>query len=101
MKKEIVDVISAMEPDKSPGSDGFSIHFYRFCWNVIKSYLFHMISAFHKKAKVGGCTNSTFLAIILKEVNPTTFDRFPPISICNASYKLLAKLLGNKLKPLL
>ena len=60
-----------------------------------------MISAFLKKAKVGGCTNSTFLALIPKEANPTNFDRFRPISLCNASYKLLSKLLANRLKPLL
>ena len=60
-----------------------------------------MISAFLKKAKVGGNINSTFLALIPKEVNPAYFDRFRPISPCNASYKILDKLLANRLKPLL
>ena len=30
-EKEVVDIIWAMEPDKAPGPDGFSIHFYRLC----------------------------------------------------------------------
>ena len=60
-----------------------------------------MILSFLKKDKVGGSTNSTFLALIPKEFNPTSFDRFQPISLCNASYKILAKLLANRLKPLL
>ena len=60
-----------------------------------------MITSFLRKAKVGGCTNSTFLALIPKEFNPASFDRFRPISLCNASYKILAKLLANRLKPLL
>ena len=30
-KQEIIDVIWAMEPDKSPGPDGFSFHFYQVC----------------------------------------------------------------------
>ena len=50
---------------------------------------------------MGGCTNSTFLDLIAKEVNPETFDRFRPILFCNASYKILAKLLANCLKLLL
>ena len=50
---------------------------------------------------MGGCKNYTFLALIPKEVNPETFDRFRPISLCNASYKILAKLLANRLKLLL
>ena len=90
-----------MEPDKAPGPDGFSIHFYRVCWPVIKQDLLRMITSFLRKAKVGGCTNSTFLSLIPKEVNPASFDRFRPISLCNASYKILAKLLANRLKPLL
>ena len=100
-EKEIVDVIWAMETDKAPKSDGFSIHFYRVCWNIIKFDFFRMISSFLRKTKVGGCTNSTFVALIPKEVNPTSFDRFLPISFCNAFYKILAKLLANRLKPLL
>ena len=60
-----------------------------------------MIFAFLKKDKVEGNSNSTFLSLIPKEVNPASFDRFRPISLCNASYKILAKLLANRLEPLL
>ena len=35
-EQEISDVIWVMEPDKAPGLDGFSFHFYRVCWNIIK-----------------------------------------------------------------
>ena len=100
-KQYILDVIWAMEPNKALGSDGFSIHFYRVCWNIIKSDLILMVLAFQKKAKVSGCTNSTFLALIPKEVIPSSFDRFQPISLCNSSYNILAKLLANRFKLLL
>ena len=90
-----------MESDKTPTPDGFSFHFSRFCWNIIKIDLICMVIAFQKKANVGACTNSTFLALIPKEVNPSSFDRFRIISMCNASYNILAKLLANRFKLLL
>ena len=101
MEEEIIYVIWSMESDKSPGPDGFSFQFYRVCWTAIKIYLLRMIKAFQLKAKIGGCTNSTFLALITKEVNPTAFERFRPISLCNASYKILSELLANRIKPFL
>ena len=53
------------------------------------------------RANIGGGTNSTYLDLIPKETNPDSFARFWPISLCNASYKIIAKLLANWIKPLL
>ena len=60
-----------------------------------------MVLDFQRKVKLSGCTNSTFLSLIPKDVNPSSFDRFRPISLCNSSYKIIAKLLANRFKPLL
>lgn len=90
-----------MDLDKAHGPDRFTIHFYKTCWDIIKEDLLKMIKGFMKKAKVGGGTNSTYLALIPKETNPKTFARFRPISLCNASYKIIAKLLATRMKPLL
>eukprot|EP00253_Pinus_taeda_P002562 PITA_02562 len=89
-EEEIIKVIWSMDSDKAPGPDGFTIHFYKTCWDIIKVDLLKMIKGFMKKAKVGGGTNSTYLALIPKETNPKTFGIFRPISLCNASYKILA-----------
>lgn len=51
--------------------------------------------------KIGGNTNSSFLALIPKETNPTTFSRFQPISLCNSSYKILTKIIATRLKIVL
>ena len=73
-EQEIIDVIWAMELDKALGLDDFSFHFYRVYWKIIRKDLLRMLKSFHLKSKVCGCTNSTFLALIPKEVNPSSFD---------------------------
>ena len=51
--------------------------------------------------KIGGSTNSTFLALIPKEKEAHSFERFRPISLCNIGYKLIMKIIANRLKYIL
>lgn len=67
----------------------------------IKKDLTRMIKNFLKKKNIGAYTNSTFLALIPKESNPSFFNRFYLISLCKTSYKIITKILGNCLNPLL
>jgi hypothetical protein len=77
------------------------MHFYKRCWSIIKFDLVRMIQYVHKYARMGGATNSMFLALIPKEKNASSFDRFKPISLCNVSYKIMLKVIANRLKHIL
>lgn len=52
-------------------------------------------------SKIGGSTNSAFLALIPKEKGASDFGRYRPISLCNTSYKLITKTIANHLKNVL
>ena len=52
-EEEINNVIWKMEPYKSPGLDGFSIHFYIICWDIIKVDMYQMIKGSLKKIQGG------------------------------------------------
>jgi hypothetical protein len=54
-----------------------------------------------RKKKVVGVTNSTFLDLIPKEIDPSNFSRFCHISLCNTTYKIMTKIIVTHLKPLL
>ena len=51
--------------------------------------------------KIGGSTHSAFLALIPKEKGANSFNRFRPISLCNIGYKLITKVIANRLKLIL
>ena len=90
-----------MHPDKAPGPDGFTASFFQHCWEIIKSDLTKMIKKSQASNKLGGGTNSTFLALIPKEKGVLNFSRFRPISLCNTIYKILTKVIANRLKNIL
>eukprot|EP00253_Pinus_taeda_P022364 PITA_22364 len=99
--EELKDVLDSMEPDKAPGPDGFSVRFLLTCWSTIKKDLWRMVRKSQNCAKLGGGINSAFLALIPKEKGASDFSRFRPISLCNSSYKLVSKIIANRLKNIL
>ena len=44
--------------------------------------------------------NSTFIALIPKVKHPNKVANFCPISLCNVVYKLISKVLVNRLKKI-
>jgi hypothetical protein len=48
-----------------------------------------------------GSLNSTFLTLIPKANKPISFDDFRPISLCNLCYKVISKIISNRIKPFL
>ena len=45
--------------------------------------------------------NATHLALIPKEIGASHPGKFHPISLCNVIYKIISKVVANRLKPLL
>lgn len=60
-----------------------------------------MVQKSQNTQKIGGSTNSAFLALIPKEKGANIFSKFRPISLCNTGYKLITKIIANRLKPIL
>lgn len=68
--------IWSLHPEKAPGPDGFTIAFYRQHWKTIINDFIRMVRNFFQKTILVGNTKSSYLALIPKESNPSTFNIF-------------------------
>ena len=60
-----------------------------------------MVTKSQRCDKIGGSTNSAFLALIPKEKDADSFDRFRSSSLCNIEYKIITKIMARRLKGIL
>lgn len=81
--EEVRTVIFNMNPDKSPGPDGFQAFFYQKCWDIIGIDLWNSIEASRKGGSLLSEINYSFLALIPKKSGLETLGDFRPIVLCN------------------
>ena len=90
-----------MEGDKAPGPDSFSMAFYHHCWGVVERDVLAMFEEFYQHSKFEKYLNATFIALIPKKNGASNIQDFRPISLVGSVYKILAKVLANRLKEVL
>jgi hypothetical protein len=82
---------------KSPGDD-INFGFYKEFWEDLRGDVMRFISEFHRNGKLTKGINTTFIALIPKIDNPQRLNDIRPISLVGSLYKILAKVLANRLR---
>jgi len=98
---ELKDVLLHFKKEKSPGPDGWTSEFFIYFFDLVGEDLLAMVEETRRLGALAGGMNTNFLTLIPKVNNPSTFDEFGPISLCNLCYKVISKLIANRLKPFL
>ncbi|GKC28617.1 RNA-directed DNA polymerase, eukaryota [Tanacetum coccineum] len=98
-KDEIKRAVWDCGMDKSPGPDGFKFGFYRRFWKVIENDVYEAVQYFFSHGVFPNGCNSSFIALILKIPNANLVKDFRPISLIGSLYKIIAKILANRLVP--
>ncbi|GJW24668.1 RNA-directed DNA polymerase, eukaryota [Tanacetum coccineum] len=96
-KEEVKRAVWDCGVDKSPGPDGFSFYFYRHFWSMIEDDVFGAVEYFFINGDIPNGCNSNFIALIPKIIDANMVKDFRPISLIGSLYKIIAKLLANRL----
>lgn len=99
--KEIKEAIFEMGGSKAPSLDGFLGCCFQSFWEILTKDIVATIQDFQVMKIMTKDVNSTFLALIPKDLDAFSFGKFHPISLCNFIYKIIAKVLANKIKVIL
>ncbi|KAL2240826.1 UNVERIFIED_CONTAM: hypothetical protein Sindi_0723800 [Sesamum indicum] len=87
--------------DKAPGPDGYSSDFFKAAWPIVGQEVTSAVLDFFTTGRILKQINTTLLALIPKVHSPTSVSDFRPISCCNVLYKIIAKLLVQRLSEVL
>ncbi|GKV46285.1 hypothetical protein SLEP1_g53277 [Rubroshorea leprosula] len=96
--EEIEEGLKSCEGTKAPGSDGYNFSFIKYAWECMKEDFVRFFEEFHQNGRLVKGLNSSFLTLIPKKMNPMELKDFRPISLVGCVYKLLAKVLANRLR---
>ena len=96
--EEIKQAVWDCDSFKSPGPDGISFDFIKKIWELVKDDFMQFLMDFHRNGKLTKGVNSTFIALIPKVNSLQCLNDYIPISLVGCLYKMLAKVLANRLR---
>ena len=97
--EEIKLVLFDMDPYKAPGVDGLQAFFYQKYRHLVGPSLCRMVMQLFETGYLEKGVNNTKIVLIPKVDNLEQWRHFRPISLCNVTYKLITKVIANRLKP--
>ena len=97
-KEEVKEALFMMHLEKAPGPDGMTALFFQHSWHIIKNDLVEMVNNFLVTEKMDTRLNITNICMIPKTERPTRMTELRPISLCNVGYKIISKVLCQRLK---
>lgn len=99
--EEILIALKQMHPNKASGPAKLPPLFYQKYWSVVGPTITIVALKALNLGLFPRNFNHTHITLILNKEQPLTVVDYRPISLCNILYKLLSKVLANRLKPLL
>ncbi|GLU11148.1 hypothetical protein SLE2022_279120 [Rubroshorea leprosula] len=99
--EEIRCALFSMKDLKSPGPDGIQPIFYPKHWEEVLGTLLTFITNALRDGHFDPFLLKAHIALIPKGDNPDVIQKFWPICLLNVAYKVLFKVLVNRLRPFL
>ena len=99
---EIIEALTAMSKNKSPGSDGLTTEFYCTFYDSLRNILPKIFNAAYDEGVLSRSMKSGVISLIYKKKGDRRCIRnYRPISLLQVDYKILARIMANRFKKVL
>lgn len=99
--QEVHEALFSMDSNKAPGVDGFNVYFFKKSWSIIGQEVTQAVQQFFVTGYLPRELNVALLTLLPKRENATSMREFRPIACCTVLYKVISKVLANRLKGVL
>ncbi|GJY49029.1 RNA-directed DNA polymerase, eukaryota [Tanacetum coccineum] len=96
-RDEIKKAVWSCGDNKSPGPDGYTFEFFKKYWGFIGADFCEAVEHFFTTGVFSKGCNSSFIALIPKVMDAKLVSDFRPISLIGCIYKVVTKILANRL----
>ena len=98
-KSDCFEALKQMKNNKSPGSDGFTVEFYKFFWKDIGDFLVRSINYAFESGKLSIMQRQGIIISIPKQNKDRNFMKnWRPISLLNVDYKIASTVIACRIK---
>lgn len=101
LPSEIKAAVFELPKHSAPGPDGYHANFFQKNWSLVSHDVIAMVSSSWNFGHLLKSMNKTNVVLIPKKDNPSSFQDLRPISLSNVTYKILSKVICNRLKSVL
>jgi hypothetical protein len=99
--EECEKAVRQCKTGKSPGIDGITNDFYKMYWDVIGKDFVELINYMWGKQELCSSQYSGLIRLLYKKGNREDITNWRPITLLNSDYKVIEKVLANRLKSIL